>query len=241
MATRVEGSAARSAMPRGAQFLWWRACRSFRGASNSAASSGAISLALKCIADNSIECIIKTAFMEYIQHRRTFLPVLASIPTCVARPLRRNSRCFLSLNSVLIQNRVPWPDFAKLAAKVGFPGTDVMLDGAMKAGVPATRDLLAELKLKPAIFDFPTEFRKDDATFSAGLPKLKQAAAFASAIGCPRMMTYIMSSSPIPERGTARHVPEAFYRSGTHSGRITTCGWGLEFLGPLHIRKAVSA
>ncbi len=144
---------------------------------------------------------------------------------------------FLSLNSVLIQNRVPWPDFAKLAAKVGFPGTDVMLDAAMKAGASATRDLLAGLKLKPAIIDFPTEFRKDDATFEAGLPKLKEAAAFASAIGCPRMMTYLMSSSPIPKEELRATYKKRFTQAGSiladYNVRL-----GLEFLGPLHIRKA---
>jgi hypothetical protein len=44
---------------------------------------------------------------------------------------------FLALNAVLISNRVPWPAFARLAAKVGFPGTDVDLDAAMKLGVTA--------------------------------------------------------------------------------------------------------
>jgi sugar phosphate isomerase/epimerase len=168
--------------------------------------------------------------------RRIFLPVLASLPVAL-KTLAAQKQMFLSLNSVLIQNRVPWPDFAKLAARVGFPGTDVMLDAAMKEGVSATRDLLAQLKLRPAIFDFPTEFRKDDATFSAGLPKLKQAAAFASAIGCPRMMTYIMSSSPIPKEELRAIYKKRF----TEAGRILAeynVRLGLEFLGPLHIRKA---
>lgn len=92
---------------------------------------------------------------------------------------------FLALNSVLVSNRVPWPEFAHLAAKVGFPGTDVMLEPAMKAGVNATRDLLAALNLRPAVVDFPTEFRKDEDTFQKGMPKLREVAAFAAAIGCP--------------------------------------------------------
>jgi sugar phosphate isomerase/epimerase len=141
------------------------------------------------------------------------------------------------LNSVLISGRVKWPEFARLAAKVGFPGTDVALAPAMEAGAAATRDLLAQLNVKPAVLDFPVEFRKDDATFEAGLPKLKEAAPFAAAIGCPRMVTYIMSSSPIPKDELRR----------TYKARFTECArilagsnvrLGLEFLGPLHIRKA---
>jgi len=69
----------------------------------------------------------------------------------------------------------------------------------MSAGVQATRGLLDELKIKPAIVDLPVEFRKDDAAFRASLPKLEEAAPFAVAIGCPRMITWLMSSSPMPK------------------------------------------
>jgi hypothetical protein len=81
------------------------------------------------------------------------------------KALAAQHNMFLALNSVSIQGRVQWPEFARLAAKVGFPGTDVDLDAAMKLGVNATRDLLAELNLRPAVLNFPVEFRKDDVTF----------------------------------------------------------------------------
>jgi hypothetical protein len=45
---------------------------------------------------------------------------------------------YLSLNPTVVAGRVPWPDFARLAAKVGYPGVDVDLAAAMKAGLPAT-------------------------------------------------------------------------------------------------------
>jgi hypothetical protein len=101
----------------------------------------------------------------------------------------------LSLNSVLLQGRVQWPEFARLAAQIGFPAVDIMLRPAMQAGVSATNDLLAGLKIRPAVIDFPVEFRKDDATFKASLTQLDAAAQFAAAIHCPRMITYIMPSS----------------------------------------------
>lgn len=175
-----------------------------------------------------------TSMMTKIS-RRELLRLLALAPTVGARAADRHM--FLALNSVLISGRVKWPEFARLAAKVGFPGTDVALAPAMEAGAAATRDLLAQLNVKPAVLDFPVEFRKDDAAFEAGLPKLKEAAPFAVAIGCPRMVTYIMSSSPIPKDELRR----------TYKARFTECArilagsnvrLGLEFLGPLHLRKA---
>lgn len=143
---------------------------------------------------------------------------------------------FLSLNSVLIQGRVPWPDFARLAAKVGFPGTDIMLGPAMQAGVNATNDLLAGLKIRPAVIDFPVEFRKDDATFRESLSQLDAAARFASAIHCPRMFTYIMSSSDTPKDELRKTYKQRFQECArilaAHNVRL-----GLEFLGPLELRK----
>jgi sugar phosphate isomerase/epimerase len=143
---------------------------------------------------------------------------------------------YLALNSVLIGNRVPWPDFAQLAARVGYPGTDVMLKPAMTAGAPATNKLLADLKLRPACFDFPVEFRKDDATFRAGLEQLEPCAAFAAAIDCPKMMTWIMPSSNTPADQLRRLYKERFTACAKvmarHNVRLA-----LEFLGPLNLRK----
>ncbi len=144
---------------------------------------------------------------------------------------------FLSLNSVLLNGRVPWPDFARLAAQVGFPGTDVMLGAAMEGGATTTNDLLAQLKVKPAIIDFPVEFRKDDALFQASLAKLDEAAQFAAAIGCRRMITYILPSSDTPRAELEPIYKGRFTQSAQilarHNVRL-----GLEFLGPLHLRTA---
>ncbi len=167
--------------------------------------------------------------------RRSLCKLLATLP--VAKALAAERNMFLSLNSVLVNGRVPWPDFARLAAQLGFPGTDVMLGGAMKAGAGATNDLLAQLKVKPAVIDFPVEFRKDDATFEASLAKLDGAAQFAAAIHCPRMITYILPSSDTPKDELRRTYKQRF----TQSARILAqhgVTLGLEFLGPLHFRKA---
>ena len=170
--------------------------------------------------------------------RRNALQTLTAMMAAVPRSFGQASRhgMYLSLNSVLVGGRVPWPEFPKLAAKVGFPGTDIMTTAAMKEGAEATRQLLADLHLLPAFVDFPVNFRKDDATYRASLEKLEPVAAFAEAIGCPRMMTYILSSSETPKEELRATYKERFTESAkilaSHNVRF-----GLEFLGPLHIRK----
>ena len=77
--------------------------------------------------------------MPYLISRRSFGKLLAAAPLARAfAPLARASSedrgMWVSLNSVLLQGRVHWPDFARLAAQIGFPGTDIMLRPAMQAG-----------------------------------------------------------------------------------------------------------
>jgi sugar phosphate isomerase/epimerase len=144
---------------------------------------------------------------------------------------------FLSLNSTLVTGRVQWPEFARLAAQAGFRGVDVKLDPAMSAGVAATRRLLDDLKIRPAIIDLPVEFRKDDAAFRTSLPKLEEAAPFAAAIGCPRMITWLMSSSATPKDELRRVYKKRFTETADILAR-SHVRLGLEFLGPLHLRTA---
>src|SRR3954469_14382612 len=173
--------------------------------------------------------------MPRLISRRSFAKLLAAAPLSRAFAGERNM--FLSLNSVLLQGRVSWPDFARLAAKTGFPATDIMLGPAMQAGASATNDLLAGLKLRPAVIDFPVEFRKDDATFKSSLAQLDAAARFAAAIHCPRMMTYIMPSSDTPKDELRQTYKQRFTESAQILAR-SNVRLGLEFLGPLELRKA---
>lgn len=143
---------------------------------------------------------------------------------------------YLSLNAVPIGGHLSWPEFAGLASKTGFLGVDAMLEPAMAEGLEPTRKLLAELRLKPAFANLPVEFRKDDTTFRAGLAKLEEAAPFAAAMGCPRMMTYIMPSSETPKDELRRLYKERFTQCA-HVLARSHCRLGLEFLGPLHLRK----
>jgi sugar phosphate isomerase/epimerase len=143
---------------------------------------------------------------------------------------------YLSMNSVPIGGRLAWPDFARLASAAGFLGVDVMLEEAMADGVERTRRLLEGLRLRPAFVNLPVEFRTDERAFRATLPKLEDAAPFAAAIGCPRMMTWIGSSSTIPKDELRRTYKKRFTECANILAR-SHCRLGLEFLGPLHIRK----
>ncbi|MGA2737382.1 MAG: sugar phosphate isomerase/epimerase family protein [Bryobacteraceae bacterium] len=143
---------------------------------------------------------------------------------------------YLSLNSTVVAGRVPWPEFARLAAKVGFPGVDVDLSSAMKAGLPATNTLLAELKIRPAAVNLPVEFRKDDDAFRKDLDRLGDAASFSAAIGCPRMITWIMPSSKTPKAELRTLYLKRFSACADVLAR-SHVRLGLEFLGPLHLRK----
>ena len=176
----------------------------------------------------------KRQFMSLFS-RRSALKTMAALPAL--RALAADHGMYLSLNSVLVNNEVPWPDFARLAAKVGFPGTDVMLDAAMKAGAASTNELLSGLKVRPAVLNFPVVFQKDNAAFEQSLANLNEQARFAAAIHCPRMITYLLSSSDTPREQLTEIYRERFTQSAgilaRHNVRL-----GLEFLGPLHIRKA---
>ncbi len=143
---------------------------------------------------------------------------------------------YLALNGVPIGGNLAWPDFARLASSTGFGGVDPMLGPAMAAGVEPTRSLLAELHLRPSFASLPVEYRKDDAAFKTGLQKLEDAAPFCAAIGCPRLMTYLMSSSETPKDELRRLYKARLSQCAGILAR-SHCRLGLEFLGPLHIRR----
>jgi sugar phosphate isomerase/epimerase len=128
---------------------------------------------------------------------------------------------YLSLNAVPIGGHLSWPEFAQLASDTGFKGVDVMLEAAMKDGLDKTRHLLERLRLRPAFVNLPVEFRKDEATFRATLPKLEDAAP--------------LSSSETPKDELRRIYKQRFTECANILAR-SHCRLGLEFLGPLHIR-----
>lgn len=143
---------------------------------------------------------------------------------------------FIALNGTLLAGKkIGWPDTVRLAARVGYPGVDVSLGPAMQEGAEATKALFEHLRIRPAVIGLPVEFRKDDETFKTGLDRLPAAAQFAAAIGCPRMATWILSSTGTPKA----ELRAAFLRRFRLAADVLAASGvrlGLEFLGPLHLR-----
>jgi sugar phosphate isomerase/epimerase len=169
-------------------------------------------------------------------NRREFLGLSAAALLGAKGALGKSTGMYPALNSVLISGRAKWPEFAELAARVGYPGVDVALERAMPEGAEATRALLGRLKLKPAAVSFPVDFRKDDTVFQAGLKKLGAAAEFAAAIGCPRMATWVIASGPLPKDEQRKIYKERF----SAAARVLAGSGvrlGLEFVGPLALRR----
>lgn len=144
---------------------------------------------------------------------------------------------YISLNGVMVSGKVPWPEFARLAARFGYGGVDVDLGAAMKQGVAETKALLEHLRLQPAVIGLPVDFRRDDAAFETTLDKLPPAAQFAAAIGCPRMVTWIAPSSQTPKPELRKILKERFRKTADVLAR-SHIRLGLEFIGPLHARTA---
>ncbi len=142
----------------------------------------------------------------------------------------------LTLHGVILNGRAGWPEMARLAHEAGFSGVEVPVVAALKDGAKKTLEVLSANGVKPGAIGLPVEIRKDDATFEKDLAVLGEAAEFAKAIGCPRMATWIMSSAEIPKaeqrqlmKGRLTKVCAVLAKSNVRLG--------LEFLGPLHIRK----
>jgi sugar phosphate isomerase/epimerase len=170
---------------------------------------------------------------DFLRHAAGATGALAMHNPAVAAA---SSGMYVSLSGALFNGRLRWPTLARFAAKVGYPGTDFMLAPAMKVGLAATRALLKELNLKPAVTNLPTSVTGNEASFQETLPQLDEAAKFSAAVGCTRMIMVTPASSETPKeelRKTLRDrlsaVSEILAR---HDVRL-----GLEFLGPLEYRS----
>ena len=171
-------------------------------------------------------------------HRRDFVKSAAGVTAALGMAggaAAAATGMYVSLNGSLVGNKAPWPEFARLAARVGYGGADLNLGAAMKEGLEATRDLVAGLKLRLAFCSVPVNAARDEDTFKQGMTGLDAAAKFAAAVGCPRMVTVISPSSPTPKEELRKTLKERFTAVAKvlaeHNVRL-----GYEFLGPLQFR-----
>ena len=143
---------------------------------------------------------------------------------------------YIALNGTLVSRRPNWEEFARIAHAVGFSGVDLLHPEVFEMGVTRVKATLSERNLKPAVVNLPVEFRKDDAIFQEGMRKLEPAVKFAREIGCPRMSTWVPSWCEVPKVEQEKVWRMRFQAVNgvleKHGVRL-----GLEYLGPLHLRK----
>jgi sugar phosphate isomerase/epimerase len=168
--------------------------------------------------------------------RRRFLSTAALGAAGLALPRRifTADAMFVSLNASLTR-QMPWPEFAQLAARLGYGGVDVNLAAARQEGADATRARLAGLKIAPGVASLPVRYAGEAAAFDEDLKGLDEAARFAAAIGCPRMMAVLPPSSQTPKPEFRRVIKDRVTAIGEILQR-SQVRLGLEFLGPLHFR-----
>src|SRR3954464_5480476 len=101
--------------------------------------------------------------MPHTNTRRQFLGTVAA--AAAAPALRGAPGMYLSLNGSLTGGKTPWPEFARLAARVGYGGVDVALGAAMREGLEATRALFGEIKIKASNCGLPVSYTGTEDTF----------------------------------------------------------------------------
>lgn len=172
--------------------------------------------------------------------RRTFLAATAGAVVATGAAPRatqtRDRGMYVSLNGSLTR-QMPWPDFVRLASNLGYGGVDVNFTAAKADGADATRAMLKELRLIPAVCNLPVPYASaDEAALADAMKALDENAAFANAIGLNRMMVVLSPSSTMPKAERA-----AFLRSRltpiSETLRRHQIRLGLEFLGVLSMRQ----
>jgi sugar phosphate isomerase/epimerase len=127
----------------------------------------------------------------------------------------------------------------RLAAATGYGGVDWDLGPAKTAGLDATRALLAELKIKPAIANLPMArplpFAGEQAAFQQALTQLADDAAFTAGIGCQKMMVVLPASTTEVRQEQLKLVRDRLAAVAEVLQR-SQIRLGLEFLGPLYFR-----
>jgi sugar phosphate isomerase/epimerase len=182
----------------------------------------------------------RTLIIDHAITRRSFLErslhAGAALVTARLTQAPKSGGMYVSLNGSLTR-QMAWPDFARLASKIGYGGVDVNFTAAKSAGADATLAMLKELNLKPAVCSLPVPYASaDEAAFQEALKQLDENARFASAIGLHRMMVVLSPGSQMPKderraflKNRLAPISEILSRSQIRLG--------LEFLGPLYMRQ----
>jgi sugar phosphate isomerase/epimerase len=145
----------------------------------------------------------------------------------------------LSLHSVILGGGLSFEDQLKLAADLRYQGIDDGFGMAAQQGPAAFNDMCAKYGVFPACWGPGVEYRQDEVTFNEGMKGLAEQAKLAAAIHCPRACTWIPPAVDEDGQGTlkvwAKRWGEMAKVLGDYGHRF-----GLEFVGPEHIRRGKS-
>lgn len=143
---------------------------------------------------------------------------------------------YRALSPGAIGVKVPFQEAVRLAAAYHFEGIDIGMGPIEELGLEAVRQTLAQNRLFPAVAGIPVEFRKDEATFEAGMERLPAFCQAMSALGCTRVVTWLM---PWHETLSYReHFAQLRSRTARICEVLARYGlrYGLEFVGPATMR-----
>ena len=130
----------------------------------------------------------------------------------------------------------------EMARKAGYDGLEYnageVADLIDKHGVEHVRKLFSDANIRTAGFNLPLEWRKEEASWRAGLEKLPREAAAAAAIGNDRCPTWVMpcSNDRAFDENWKFHIQrfkpiaEILHAHGVRLG--------LEFIGPKTLRES---
>jgi sugar phosphate isomerase/epimerase len=140
-----------------------------------------------------------------------------------------------TLNSVSAGGGLPLDEYLALAARHSFSAADFNLESAHQLGLERAADLFESNGILPASFGLPVEWRKDEATFQAGLEKLPELAKFAQDLDCVRCCTWVLPDGGV---SVADYRSNSMRRFGKIARILADNGvrFGLEFIGPHHFR-----
>ncbi|HEX8235608.1 MAG TPA: sugar phosphate isomerase/epimerase family protein [Abditibacteriaceae bacterium] len=145
-----------------------------------------------------------------------------------------------TLNAVTAGGGLSLPDYVQLAARYGFAGVEYSIEAAAALVEQTSFEEVAAIfesnTVLPAVFGLPVEWRKDDATFEAGMERLPQLAKLAQDLDSTRCCTWVLPDGGVPAAEYAERSMRRFVRIGRvleeQGVRL-----GLEFIGPAHFRS----
>lgn len=147
----------------------------------------------------------------------------------------------LSLNGVILGESLSFEQNLALAAKVGFAGTDVGLEGAMelaeREGVAAVQRLLDRYGVQIAVWGIPVNWQGSDAEFEASLGEFPRYAELGVALGCPRACTWLPPTVQA-EAGQFRSMAMERWRRIGQVAQRHGVRLGLEWVGPATMRRS---